>query len=365
MITFGTRPEAIKMIPVYQELKKYPELFEVRLVVTGQHREMLDQVLQLYSITPDVDFDIMSPNQTLTNITNTLQLKFDELFTIERPDLILVHGDTTTALVAAFEAFYHKIKIGHVEAGLRTYDLYNPFPEEANRQLIGRFASLHFAPTLKAKNNLIKENTQGKIWVTGNTGIDTLFLNLKKEYHDPFLENVNEDKIIILTTHRRENIGESMEHIFLALKELSYKWPEYSFIYPIHLNPKIQQMARQFLENISNVHLINPLGVIGFHHYLQKSKLILTDSGGIQEEATALGKPVLILRDTTERPEGVMHGTLKIVGTNKDNIINEVDKLLNNDSYYQKFATAKNPYGDGTASKQIIAALKGYFYSNN
>lgn len=365
MITFGTRPEAIKMIPVYQELKKYPEQFEVRLVVTGQHREMLDQVLKLYNIIPDVDFNIMQPNQTLTDITNTLQTKFDELFTIERPDLLMVHGDTTTALVAAFEAFYHKIKIAHVEAGLRTYDLYNPFPEEANRQLIGRFASLNFAPTLQAKNNLMKENVQGKIWVTGNTGIDTLFLNLKKEYNDLFLDSINDEKLIILTTHRRENLGESMKQIFLALKELSFRWPDYSFVYPIHMNPKIQQMAHQYLKNITNVHLIDPLGVVAFHHYLQKAKIILTDSGGIQEEAPSLGKPVLVLRETTERPEGVISGTLKVIGTNKENIIKEVDKLLIDDSYYQEFAAAKNPYGDGTASKQIVAAMKRYYYNDN
>ncbi|MCT0016616.1 UDP-N-acetylglucosamine 2-epimerase (non-hydrolyzing) [Lactococcus lactis subsp. lactis] len=360
MVSFGTRPEAIKMIPVYQELKKYPELFEVTLVVTGQHREMLDQVLSLYDIYPD--FDIMSLNQSLTDITNVLELKYNELFEQERPDLVLVHGDTTTALVAAFEAFYHKIKVGHVEAGLRTYDRYNPFPEEINRQLIGRFASLHFAPTLKAKENLIKENVQGKIWVTGNTAIDTLFLNLNKEYSDSLLESIDADKMIILTTHRRENLGKAMEQIFLAIEELSREWPEYSIIYPVHMNPKIRQMAHKFLENISNVHLIDPLDVIGFHHYLKKAKIILTDSGGIQEEAPSLGKPVLVLRETTERPEGVTVGTLKLVGTNRTTIVNEVNKLLTDDSYYQTFVTAKNPYGDGSASKQIVSALKGIYY---
>jgi len=361
MVTFGTRPEAIKMIPVYKELKRYPQLFEVTLVVTGQHREMLDQVLNLYDIVPDVDFNIMRPNQSLSDITNNLQRKFDELFRNNKPDLILVHGDTTTALVAAFEAFYHKIEIGHVEAGLRTYQRYNPFPEEVNRQLIGRFATLHFAPTLKAKQNLIKENVQGKIWITGNTGIDALFLNLNKEYKDPFLDGIAEDKLIIFTTHRRENLGETMEEIFLGIKALSYKWPEYSFVYPVHMNPQIKKKAYEFLGNINNVYLIEPLGVVGFHHYLQKAKIILTDSGGIQEEAPSLGKPVLVLRETTERPEGVASGSLKLLGTNKDDIINEVNKLLSDDSYYQMFATAKNPYGDGLASKHIVSALKTYY----
>ena len=358
MVTFGTRPEAIKMIPVYQELLKYPEDFEVSLVVTGQHREMLDQVLDLYQIIPDVDFNIMRPNQSLTDITNSLQLKYDELYLQEHPDLVLVHGDTTTALIAAFEAFYHKIEVGHVEAGLRTYERYDPFPEELNRQLIGRFASLHFSPTLKAKENLLKENTQGKIWITGNTGIDTLFLNLEKNYEDPFLNQIVEDKMIILTTHRRENLGEAMEHIFLAMKELSEKWPDYSFVYPVHMNPKIGKKAHQFLKDIPNVHLIEPLEVVAFHHYLKKAKIILTDSGGVQEEAPSLGKPVLVLRETTERPEGVASGTLKLIGTNQEVIVREVNRLLKEPDYYKSFTEAKNPYGDGTASKQIVKALK-------
>ncbi|MGY3736763.1 non-hydrolyzing UDP-N-acetylglucosamine 2-epimerase [Lactococcus taiwanensis] len=358
IVTFGTRPEAIKMIPVYQELLKYPDNFDVTLVVTGQHREMLDQVLDIYQITPDIDFNIMRPNQSLTEVTNILQLKYDELYTKERPDLVLVHGDTTTALVAAFEAFYHKIEVGHVEAGLRTYERYNPFPEELNRQLIGRFATFHFAPTLKAKENLLKERVQGKIWVTGNTGIDTLFLNLKKKYEDTFLDQIVEGKMIILTTHRRENLGESMEHIFLAIKKLSKKWPDYAIVYPVHMNPKITKMAHQFLEGLPNVHLIPPLEVVAFHHYLKKAKIILTDSGGIQEEAPSLGKPVLVLRGTTERPEGVASGTLKLVGTNQETIVGEVNRLLEEPSYYQTFTNAKNPYGDGTASVQIVKALK-------
>ena len=358
IVTFGTRPEAIKMIPVYRELKKYPEFFETLLVVSGQHREMLDQVLKIYDITPDIDFNIMQKNQSLTDITNILQVKYDEIYSRFHPDAVLVHGDTTTALIAAFEAFYHKINIGHVEAGLRTHEAFNPFPEEVNRQLIGRFATYNFAPTLKAKENLINENVQGKIWITGNTGIDTLFLNLRKKYKDEFLENIVENKMIILTTHRRENLGEAMRSIFLAVKVLSNIWPDYSFVYPVHMNPSISELAHEILGEISNVYLIKPLEVVGFHHYLRKAKIILTDSGGIQEEAPSLGKPVLVLRETTERPEGVISGTLKLIGTNKEVIIDEVNKLLTDDNYYSTFTRAKNPYGDGTAAKQIVNALK-------
>ncbi|MDG4984974.1 UDP-N-acetylglucosamine 2-epimerase (non-hydrolyzing) [Lactococcus lactis] len=368
VVTFGTRPEAIKMMPVYTELKKYPEYFDVSLIVTGQHREMLDQILEIYGVVPDVDFNIMKSEQTLTEITNALEIKYGEYFEKEKPDLVLVHGDTTTALVAAFEAFYNKIKIGHVEAGLRTHNRLNPFPEEINRQLIARFASFHFAPTTQAAENLKKENVQGRIFVTGNTAIDALFINLEQQYDDELLQKVEDDKMIVLTTHRRENLGEAMRNIFLAMKEISKTWPEYSVVYPVHMNPQIRKLATEMLSKEKNIFLIPPVGVVGFHHYLNKAKIILTDSGGIQEEAPSLGKPVLVLRETTERPEGVENGNLRIVGTDKDRIINEVQKLLNDSSYYKSFTDIANPYGDGTAAKRIVDVIKknlNYFTIHN
>lgn len=364
LITFGTRPEAIKMIPLYFELKKNDHLFDTVLAVSGQHREMLDQVLRTYDIHPDLDFNVMKPGQSLTELSESLQIKYDELFQRYIPDVVIVHGDTTTALAAAFEAFYHKIPVAHVEGGLRTYDIYNPFPEEINRQLIGRFAKFHFAPTKTAKRNLEKENVQGKIWVTGNTGIDALFLNLKKPYTDKFLKDIPQNKLIILTTHRRENQGSAMSNVFEAIKILSKYWTDYSFVYPVHLNPTIGSLAHSMLDGLKNVYLIEPLEVVAFQHYLQKSSVILTDSGGIQEEAPSLGIPVLVLRNKTERPEGVESGTLKVVGTETKNIVDEVDKLLSDEEYYNTFANATNPYGDGTASMRIVEILKQEFIVN-
>lgn len=358
IVAFGTRPEAIKMIPVYKELKKYPSLFEVQLVVSGQHQEMLKQVLDSYDVVPDVDFKIMEVNQTLDLLISRLQDNYSDLFIKEEPDFVFVHGDTTTALVAALMAAYHKIKVCHVEAGLRTNDISNPFPEELNRQLIGRLASIHFAPTIEAKENLLRENVQGEIVVTGNTAIDSLFLNLKTDFQDEFLKTIEDNKMIILTTHRRENLGTAMEDIFGAVKEISERRPDYSIVYPVHMNPKIKELAYQMLADSPNVYLLEPLDVNKFHHYLQKSKIILTDSGGVQEEAPALKKPVLVLRNTTERPEGVASGTLKLIGTDKENIINEVEHLLTDSEYYSSFTKAINPYGDGKASKKIVDFLK-------
>ncbi|EOH55057.1 UDP-N-acetylglucosamine 2-epimerase [Enterococcus faecium EnGen0263] len=357
-VVFGTRPEAIKMIPVFHELQKSKH-FDTKIIVSGQHKEMLDQVLDRYHIVPYVNFDIMEQKQSLTDLTRRLMEKFDELYLKERPDLVLVHGDTTTALIAAFSAFFYKIKVGHVEAGLRTYDKYSPFPEEINRQLISRLVDYHFAPTEMAKENLKAEGIVKNVYVTGNTSIDTLVYNISKTHSsDAFLNTIEDDKLIVVTAHRRENLGESLENICIALKKIAKNHNEYSIVFPVHLNPLVKEVVYKHLDNIDNIYLIEPLDVLEFHHYLKKAKMILTDSGGIQEEAPSLGKPVLVLRDTTERPEGIEAGTLILVGTDPEGIYNKVTKLIIDSNYYDTFRNKKNPYGNGTASKQICSIIE-------
>lgn len=359
MIVFGTRPEAIKMAPLVKELKERTEDFETTVVVTAQHREMLDQVLETFSITPDYDLNIMEKNQTLLTVTTNALNKLDAVVKEVEPDIVLVHGDTTTTFVGALAAFYNQVKIGHVEAGLRTYDKYSPYPEEMNRQLTGVMADFHFCPTEKSKHNLTKEGKESKnIYVTGNTAIDALKMTVRGDYHNELLNKKENEKIILMTTHRRENLGEPMKHIFGAINEILQKEKNVKIIFPMHMNPKIKELADKYLKADPRIHIIKPLDVLDFHNFAERSDLILTDSGGIQEEAPSLGKPVLVLRDNTERPEGVAAGTLLLVGTDKDKIVKETLNLLNNRKDYEKMAKAENPYGDGMTSKRIADILK-------
>jgi UDP-N-acetylglucosamine 2-epimerase (non-hydrolysing) len=365
MSVFGTRPEAIKMAPLVLELEKEPNL-EVVVAVTAQHREMLDQVLNLFKIIPKYDLDIMTKNQTLYEVTTKALLGLKEIFKKEEPDLILVHGDTTTTFVAALAAYYAQIPIGHVEAGLRTGDKYSPFPEEMNRKLTGSLADLHFAPTFRAKENLLKENINPKaIFVTGNTVIDALETTVKNNYDfkDDALKALvnNGKKIILVTTHRRENLGEPMRHVYRALKEVLKKHPEVEAVFPVHKNPLVRKIVNEELEGLKQVHLIEPLDYEPFANLMAKSYLVLTDSGGIQEEAPAFGKPVLVLRDTTERPEALEAGTVKLVGTEYEKVFALTDELLTNENSYKKMAMATNPYGDGLASKRIVKLILNKF----
>lgn len=359
---FGTRPEAIKMAPVVKELEK-TEGIESIVCVTAQHRQMLDQVLEVFKITPDYDLNIMKPNQTLSLITAEVIRGIEEVIIKEKPDVVLVHGDTTTAMAASLAAFYQQVKVGHVEAGLRTHDKYSPFPEEINRQIIDRIADYLFAPTDKSKENITSEalNKNQKIYVTGNTAIDALKTTVTDEYSDENLDWAKDSRLILVTAHRRENLGDPMRNIFNAIKKLVEDHPDTKVIYPVHLNPKVQSLAKEILGNNDRVRLIEPLDVLDFHNYMHAAYIIMSDSGGIQEEAPALGKPVLVLRDTTERPEGIEAGTLKLVGTNAETIYAEANTLLEDETEYQKMSEAKNPYGDGTASQQIVAALKEEF----
>lgn len=358
MTIFGTRPEAIKMAPLVKELNSRSNIDSV-VCVTAQHRQMLDQVLEAFSIIPQYDLDIMEKNQTLTDITTKVLQKLDEVIKEVKPDLVLVHGDTTTTLAASLAAFYNKVSVGHVEAGLRTYDKYSPFPEEMNRKITTSIADMHFAPTLISKDNLMKENiSKETIYISGNTAIDALKTTIKEEYTNPILDKIGNSKMILLTAHRRENLGEPMKNIFKAIKRIVDKFQDVQVVYPVHLNPKIIEIAQQILGNHNRVHLINPLDVIDFHNILNKSYIIMTDSGGIQEEAPSLGKPVLVLRDTTERPEGVSAGTLKLVGTDEENIYQLTKELLVNKEEYHKMSMASNPYGDGNASKYIVDAIE-------
>lgn len=359
---FGTRPEAIKMAPVVKELEK-TEGIESIVCVTAQHRQMLDQVLEVFKITPDYDLNIMKPNQTLSLITAEVIRGIEEVIIKEKPDVVLVHGDTTTAMAASLAAFYQQVKVGHVEAGLRTHDKYSPFPEEINRQIIDRIADYLFAPTDKSKENITSEalNKNQKIYVTGNTAIDALKTTVTDEYSDENLDWAKDSRLILVTAHRRENLGDPMRNIFNAIKKLVEDHPDTKVIYPVHLNPKVQSLAKEILGDNDRVRLIEPLDVLDFHNYMHAAYIIMSDSGGIQEEAPALGKPVLVLRDTTERPEGIEAGTLKLVGTNTETIYAEANTLLEDESEYQKMSEAKNPYGDGTASQQIVAALKEEF----
>ncbi|MBI0107549.1 UDP-N-acetylglucosamine 2-epimerase (non-hydrolyzing) [Lactobacillus sp. W8089] len=363
MAIFGTRPEAIKMAPLVLELKKQNAYFETVIVVTAQHREMLDSVLDIFQITPDYDLNIMKRKQTLSGITSSVILDLDAVLEKEQPQIVLVHGDTTTTFAAALSAFYHQIAVGHVEAGLRTWKKYSPWPEEMNRQMTDNLADLYFAPTAQSRANLLKENhPQQNIFVTGNTAIDALAQTVQADYHHQVLDLIDPQKrMILVTMHRRENQGEPMRQVFRAIRDVVQAYSDVEVIYPVHLNPVVQKTAQEILGKQKRIHLIEPLDVLDFHNLIDRSYFIMSDSGGVQEEAPALKKPVLVLRDTTERPEGVQAGTLKLVGTHYDRVKNEMEQLLNDPKEYQSMAQAKNPYGDGQASQRICAALRYYF----
>ncbi|HCX98768.1 MAG TPA: UDP-N-acetylglucosamine 2-epimerase (non-hydrolyzing) [Bacteroidales bacterium] len=365
MPVFGTRPEAIKMAPLIKVLEKCDEIQTIT-TVTAQHREMLDQVLNLFNIKPTYDLNIMAPEQTLTQITVKVLQRIESIIKKEKPDLILVHGDTSTTFVSSLAAFYHQIPVGHVEAGLRTYNKYSPYPEEMNRKLTGCMADLHFAPTRMAKDALLKEGIkQESIVITGNTVIDALLQTVNKDYvfKDDTLKklDVHNKKIILVTAHRRENLGERMQNIFLAIKEIVENNPDIEVVLPVHLNPVVQQAVHEVLAGVERVRLISPLEYEEFVNLMDRCYLVLTDSGGLQEEAPALGKPVLVLRDTTERPEAVEAGTVKLVGTDRDKIVRETTTLITKPTEYQKMAEAVNPYGDGKAAERILQAILYHF----
>lgn len=362
MTVFGTRPEAIKMAPLVLKLKK-DDRFEEVTVVSAQHREMLDQVLDIFKIKPDYDFNIMHKNQTLEDITSKVMLDMAKVIKKEQPDIVLVHGDTTTSFAAALATFYEQTKLGHVEAGLRTWNKYSPFPEEMNRQMTDDLTDIYFAPTELSKQNLIKENHPAdNIYVTGNTAIDALEQTVKEDYHHDVLDEINPNsKIILVTMHRRENQGEPMRRVFKVMKQVVDSHKDVEIIYPVHLSPRVQKVAKEVLSDDPRIHLIKPLDVVDFHNLAKKSYFIMTDSGGVQEEAPSLGKPVLVLRDTTERPEGVAAGTLKLVGTEVDKVRIEMIRLLEDETAYTEMANAKNPYGDGKASERIMDAIAYYF----
>jgi len=372
LLVFGTRPEAIKMAPLVKEFQNDTLNFETKVCVTAQHREMLDQVLELFEIIPEYDLNLMKPGQDLYDITSNVLLGMKDVLNDFKPDVVLVHGDTTTTSATSLAAFYNQVKIGHVEAGLRTGDLQSPWPEEANRQITGVLANYHFSPTTTSEENLLKENKDSKsILVTGNTVIDALFLALKKIKTDKKLEfqivaqikdfdySVEDDKKIILVTgHRRENHGQGFINICEALKEIAEKNPEFDIVYPVHLNPNVQKPVKEILSNIKNIYLIEPLQYEQFIYLMDKSYFIITDSGGVQEEAPSLGKPVLVMRDTTERPEALDAGTVKLVGTDKEKIVKEAQKLIDDTIEYEKMSRAHNPYGDGKACEKILEFLK-------
>ena len=363
MTVFGTRPEAIKMAPLIKELENRDNIDSI-VCVTAQHREMLDQVLEIFNIKPDYDLNLMKSNQTLTSITANVLEELNTVINEVKPDIVLVHGDTTTTLSASLAAFYNQCKVGHVEAGLRTYNKYSPYPEEINRQVTGVIADLHFAPTNESKKNLIKEGKcESDIYVTGNTAIDTLKTTVKSNYTNEIIDKIGNDRIILLTAHRRENLGDTMKNMFLAIKKIVEEFNDVQVVYPVHLNPKVRDVADEILGDNKKIHLIEPLNVVDFHNFMEKSYIIMTDSGGIQEEAPSLGKPVLVLRDTTERPEGVESGTLKLVGTNKDNIYEATKELLSDKELYKAMSTASNPYGDGFASKYIVDIIIDRLYN--
>lgn len=357
MTIFGTRPEAIKMAPLVKELKTRKEIKTI-VCVTAQHREMLDQVLNTFDIIPDYDLNIMKHGQTLAEVTSKALLGLEEVIKEVAPDIVLVHGDTTTTFAGSLAAFYNNVKIGHVEAGLRTGNKYSPWPEEMNRCMVGSMADMHFAPTQKSKSNLLLENKdEALIYVTGNTAIDALLTTVQDSYTNDILNWVGNDKLILLTAHRRENLGDPMRNMFIAIMRLVEEFEDLKVIYPIHLNPKVREVADEILKGSDRIRLIEPLEVVDFHNIMAKSYIILTDSGGIQEEAPSLGKPVLVLRDTTERPEGIESGTLRLVGTD-ENVIYETSKeLLLNKELYASMSKSVNPYGDGTASKKITDAI--------
>ena len=363
MVVFGTRPEAIKMAPLVLELQKQRETIETITVVTAQHRQMLDQVLETFNIVPDYDLDIMGKSQTLLDITSKILNQLDPVIKKEKPDMVLVHGDTTTTFAASLVAFYNQVRIGHVEAGLRTFDKYSPYPEEMNRQMTDDLADLYFAPTSETKANLLKENhPESSIVVTGNTAIDALKLTVQENYHHEVLDQLDPaKKIILVTMHRRENQGAPMRAVFGALREMVDQEPDIEVVYPVHLSPAVQEAANDLLGDHDRIHLIAPLDVLDFHNLASRSYFIMSDSGGVQEEAPSLGKPVLVLRDTTERPEGVKAGTLKLVGTDPAVVKSTMTELLTNEHLYLEMANARNPYGDGRASERIVQAIKHYF----
>ena len=359
MVVFGTRPEAIKMCPLVKELKRRQGIKTI-VCVTGQHRQMLDQVLEAFDVEPDYDLSIMKEKQTLFDVTSNILNNIKAVIEEVKPDVVLVHGDTSTTFVTALACFYLQVPVGHVEAGLRTYNIYSPFPEEFNRQSVGIISKFNFAPTELSKQNLINEGKNvDSIYVTGNTAIDALKTTVKEEYTHPELEWAKDSKLIMLTAHRRENIGEPMRNMFKAIKRVLSEYPDVKAIYPIHMNPAIREIADEVLGNDSKIHIIEPLDVLDFHNFLSRSYLILTDSGGIQEEAPSLGKPVLVMRDTTERPEGIKAGTLKLVGTNEEVIYSTFKKLLESEEEYNKMAYASNPYGDGHACERTVSILEG------
>lgn len=363
MTVFGTRPEAIKMAPLIKAMQQRPAEFETITVVTAQHREMLDQVLEIFKITPDFDLNIMHKGQTLNEITTDVLQKLDQVIAEAEPDIILVHGDTTTTFAASVAAFYRQKTLGHVEAGLRTWNKFSPYPEEMNRQMTDVLSDLYFAPTEQSKQNLLQENhPSDQIFVTGNTAIDALHETVQKDYHHSALDEIAaENRMILVTMHRRENQGEPMRQVFHAMKEVLDERPDVEIVYPVHLSPAVREVAHEVFANVKRVHLIEPQDVIDFHNLSARSYFIMTDSGGVQEEAPSLGKPVLVLRDTTERPEGVTAGTLKLVGTDHDQVKKEMLNLLDNKDNYQQMAEASNPYGDGHASERILAAIKYHF----
>ena len=359
MLVFGTRPEAIKMCPLVNELKGRKTV-QTCVCVTGQHRQMLDQVLKAFDVVPNYDLAIMKEKQNLFDITSNVLQRIRDVLEKERPDVVLVHGDTTTTFAAALAAFYLQIPVGHVEAGLRTYNLYSPYPEEFNRQTVSVISKYNFAPTEQAKQNLLNEGKKADtIYVTGNTAIDALKTTVKDNYTHPELDWAADSRLILLTAHRRENLGKPMEHMFRAIRRVLDEQPDVKVIYPVHMNPVVRECAGRFLGDCDRVHLIEPLDVLDFHNFMSRSYLILTDSGGIQEEAPSLGKPVLVMRDTTERPEGIAAGTLRLVGTEEETIYENFTSLLQDKSVYRQMSEASNPYGDGYASKRIADVLEG------
>ena len=358
MLVFGTRPEAIKMCPLVNELKTRKDINTV-VCVTGQHRQMLDQVLEAFDVTPDFDLSIMKEKQTLFDITTNILNRIKEVLEQVKPDVVLVHGDTSTTFVTALACFYLQIPVGHVEAGLRTYDIYSPYPEEFNRQAVGILAQYNFAPTSRSQDNLLREGKKAEtIYVTGNTAIDALQTTVREDFSHPELTWAEGSRLIVITAHRRENLGEPMHQMFRAIRRIMDEYPDVKAIYPIHMNPVVRQAADEELGGCDRIHIIEPLDVLSFHNFLARSYLILTDSGGIQEEAPSLGKPVLVMRDTTERPEGIAAGTLKLVGTSEEVIYENFKRLLDDKAAYDAMAQASNPYGDGLASKRIADILE-------
>lgn len=358
MLVFGTRPEGIKMAPIVKEIERRHD-FETVVCVTGQHKEMLQQVLDIFNIVPKYNLNIMKPNQTLFSITSDILGKIKPILEKEKPDVVLVHGDTSTTFSTALACFYEQIPVGHVEAGLRTHNIYSPFPEEFNRQAVSIIAKYNFAPTEMSKKNLLNENKDPKsIFVTGNTAIDALKTTITSDYSNKELEWAKGSRLILITAHRRENLGQPMVHMFKAIRRVMDEHPDLKAIYPIHMNPKVRKLANDILGDDDRIHIIEPLDVLDFHNFMNQSYLILTDSGGIQEEAPALGKPVLVMRDTTERPEGVKAGTLKLVGAKEDKIYKEFSRLLKDKDEYQKMSQTANPYGDGNASRRIADILE-------